>query len=149
MASPLPHQVLQTQQNQWGHVDFQPATHRVRLLCLEKIAITSEPVFLREHMLSALIFCEQYFTFSHISRGTFLKSLGKMTHILYFRFSNFMSRYTETSVLYSNHISLDAFTIAISRLGKEEWRKLAGVRLRGTHFRRSFSDYQTKLLYKP
>lgn len=43
-----------------------------------------------------------------------------MTHILYFRFSNFMSRYTETSVLYSNRISLDAFTITISRLGKEE-----------------------------
>lgn len=149
MASPLSHQVLQTQQNQWGHVDFQPVTHRVWLLCLEKIAVTNEVVFLHKCMLSALIFCEQYFIFSHISRGTFLKSPGKMTHILYFTFSNFMSRYTETSVLYSNRFSLDTFTITISRLGKEEWRKLAGVRLRGTHFRRSFSDYQAQLLYKP
>lgn len=130
-------------------------THRLWLLSPQNTAVANEPLFLHDYMLSALIFCKQDFIFSHTSRGTFWKSFRKMTYILYFRFCNFMSCYTETSVLYSNHISLGAFTITgkcknkkVCRLGKEEWRKLEGVRLRGTHFRRSFSDYQEKLLHK-
>lgn len=84
----------------------------------------------------------------HIYPEAHFKSPLEKWHTYFISDSVIVSLYKETSVLYSNRISLDAFTIAINKPRKEEWGKVAGVKLGGTHFRRSFSNYQTKLLYK-